>query len=111
MFSTFSEVFGLLVVRFHTTAPRGLSEDEREDWVKSKQRLVQVRVINIMKQLILDDELFNIEEKAMVIQSVKVFALSVQDDVSAAKLLVRAADRLVRSHRLYDFACLTCLRS
>ena len=89
-------MFELLVARFHTPVPQGLSDYEEKVWVKSKKPLLQVRVISIMKGLILNHELFDPEEKRAVAQNIKIFALSVQDDVSAAMLLVRAANRIVR---------------
>jgi son of sevenless-like protein len=95
-FSTVNEIFDLLVARFNTPTPAGLTDEEEKDWKKSKQDPLQVRVINIMKQLILDDELLDPEEKGTAVLSIKEFALSVQEDVAAAKLLVRAADRSVR---------------
>ena len=50
-----------------------------------------------MKQLILDDELMDNEEKIRLAQKMKEFALSVQEEVAAAKLLISLADRSVRS--------------
>jgi hypothetical protein len=48
-----------------------------------------------MKQLILDDELLDNEEKETVAQRIKEFALSVQEKVKAASLLIRLAERSV----------------
>ena len=101
-FSTVSEVFELLVARFHAPAPHGLEEEERKVWVKSKQSLLQVRVISIMTQLILDDGLFDPEEKRVVVQNVKNFALSIRDDVSTAEFLLKVANGLVRFDSPYD---------
>lgn len=92
-FSTVGEVFDLLVARFKTPIPDGLTKEQIEEWKTSKQTPLRVRVINIMKSLILDDELLDPEEKVTIVQQIKDFALSSQEETSAAKLLVRLADR------------------
>lgn len=59
-----------------------------------------------MKQLILDDELLDNEEKTFIAQRIKAFASAVQDERSAAKLLIRLAERSVRIPH-HDFTQLT----
>jgi hypothetical protein len=60
-----------------------------------------------MKQLILDDELLDNEEKVNVAQKIKDFALSVQEKVKAAELLVRLAERSVRNSLLFSLSSVT----
>ncbi|CAL5873308.1 uncharacterized protein PFLUO_LOCUS7579 [Penicillium psychrofluorescens] len=48
-FTTASELFELLVQRFNTQPPFGLSQDDMQMWTDRKQKLIRFRVVNILK--------------------------------------------------------------
>ncbi|KAL8999355.1 MAG: hypothetical protein Q9169_001781 [Polycauliona sp. 2 TL-2023] len=48
-FTSASELFELLVRRFSIQPPRGISEDDYKTWVEKKQRLILIRVVNVLK--------------------------------------------------------------
>lgn len=48
-FVSASELFEKLLVRFYTLPPEGLSESETEVWIQQKQKMIQFRVVNILK--------------------------------------------------------------
>jgi len=48
-FTTASELFELLVKRFSTQPPRGISQDHYNDWVEKKQKPIRFRIVNILK--------------------------------------------------------------
>ena len=48
-FTTALELFELMVKRFSTQPPRGISEDDYKTWVEMKQGPIRFRVVNILK--------------------------------------------------------------
>ena len=48
-FTTAPELFELLVKRFATQPPRGISENDYKTWVDKKQKPIRIRVVNILK--------------------------------------------------------------
>lgn len=48
-FTSAEELFMLLVRRFNVQPPAGLTREQRPDWENRKQKLVRLRVVNILK--------------------------------------------------------------
>lgn len=48
-FTTASELFEMLVKRFNIQPPYGLAQDDYQMWVAKKQKLIRIRVVNILK--------------------------------------------------------------
>ena len=48
-FTTASELFEMLVKRFSTQPPRGISQDDYNTWVEKKQKPIRFRIVNILK--------------------------------------------------------------
>lgn len=48
-FTTARELFELLVRRFNTQPPEGLTQAEYEEWREQKQKLIRVRVVNNLR--------------------------------------------------------------
>ena len=48
-FTTAAELFEMLVKRFNIQPPRGISENDYKIWADKKQRLIRMRVVNILK--------------------------------------------------------------
>ena len=48
-FTSASELFEMLVKRFSIQPPRGISDDDYKTWVERKQKLIRLRVVNILK--------------------------------------------------------------
>ncbi|KAJ7644278.1 ras guanine nucleotide exchange factor domain-containing protein [Roridomyces roridus] len=55
-FTTVDDLFDLLVQRFWIQPPPKLTPAEREDWGKLKQHVIQVRVLNTLKSIVVDDD-------------------------------------------------------
>lgn len=49
-FTSAREMFELLVKRFNIQPPDGLSQADFENWCKQKQKLIRLRVVNILKR-------------------------------------------------------------
>ena len=47
-FTTLDEFFDILVARFRIQPPDGLEPQEREEWGKLKQHLIQVRYVTLL---------------------------------------------------------------
>ncbi|KAF7365420.1 hypothetical protein MVEN_00414800 [Mycena venus] len=61
-FTTVEELFDLLVARFWIQPPPRMTEAEREEWVKLKQHVIQTRVLNILKSMVVDDDVLEKDE-------------------------------------------------
>ena len=48
-FTTASELFGMLVKRFSTQPPRGISAEDYKTWEEKKQKPIRFRIVNILK--------------------------------------------------------------
>ncbi|KAJ6509054.1 ras guanine nucleotide exchange factor domain-containing protein [Mycena sanguinolenta] len=55
-FTTTDKLFDLLVQRFWIQPPPMMTVVEREEWIRLKQRVIQMRVLNIFKAFIVDDD-------------------------------------------------------
>ncbi|KAJ7205919.1 ras guanine nucleotide exchange factor domain-containing protein [Mycena haematopus] len=55
-FSTVDDLFDLLVQRFWIQPPPKLTQTEREEWGKLKQHVIQIRVLNTFKSMVVDDD-------------------------------------------------------
>ncbi|KAJ6584774.1 ras guanine nucleotide exchange factor domain-containing protein [Mycena capillaripes] len=55
-FTTVDDLFDLLVQRFWIQPPPKLTQAEREDWGKLKQHVIQMRVLNTFKSMVVDDD-------------------------------------------------------
>ncbi|KAG5651191.1 hypothetical protein H0H81_009544 [Sphagnurus paluster] len=96
-FTTVDELFDLLVLRFRIEPPPELKPEEREDWGKLKQHIVQMRVLNTFKSLVQDEDVLD-REDMYILDRIKAFVSS--DEVShfaAAKQLLVHIDRAQRN--------------
>ncbi|KIY72491.1 ras GEF [Cylindrobasidium torrendii FP15055 ss-10] len=92
-FTTVQELYTLLVERFRIKPPPELMGKDLENWAKMKQHVIQARVLNIFKSLVVDDDYLD-KEDLFILDQIKQFASS--DDTShfaAAKQLVLHVDR------------------
>ncbi|KAJ6620811.1 ras guanine nucleotide exchange factor domain-containing protein [Mycena sp. CBHHK59/15] len=55
-FTTVDDLFDLLVQRFWIQPPPKLTPTEREEWGKLKQLVIQIRVLNTFKSMVVDDD-------------------------------------------------------
>ncbi|KAJ7459684.1 ras guanine nucleotide exchange factor domain-containing protein [Mycena latifolia] len=55
-FTTVDDLFDLLVQRFWIQPPPKLTPAEREEWGKLKQHVIQIRVLNTFKSMVVDDD-------------------------------------------------------
>ncbi|TDL15510.1 ras GEF [Rickenella mellea] len=74
-FTNLNELFDLLVARFNIQAPDGLKPDELEEWKKSKQTIVRVRVINTFKTMIADSDVLEKDDN-YILERMKGFAFN-----------------------------------
>lgn len=92
-FTTVQDLFDLLVERFRIKPPPELMGKDLENWAKMKQHVIQARVLNIFKSLVVDDDYLD-KEDLFILDQIKVFAGS--DDTAhfaAAKQLVQHVER------------------
>ncbi|KAK0464469.1 ras guanine nucleotide exchange factor domain-containing protein [Desarmillaria tabescens] len=92
-FTTVDELFDLLVQRFRIQPPPDLSPKELENWTTHKQRVIQMRVLNTFKSMVLDDDILD-KDDMHILQHMKEFISS--DEVShfaAAKQLMLHIER------------------
>ncbi|KAF9485897.1 ras GEF [Pholiota conissans] len=92
-FTTLNEFFDLLVARFRIQPPENLTPAERADWGQQKQQIIQMRVLNTMKSMVVEDGILE-KEDMYILDRMKEFLSS--DDVSrfaAAKNLMLQIER------------------
>jgi len=61
-FTNVDDLFTLLVQRFRIQPPYGLEPKELDDWTKQKQHIIQMRVLNIFKSMVIDDVVLEKED-------------------------------------------------
>ncbi|KAJ7935414.1 ras guanine nucleotide exchange factor domain-containing protein [Mycena leptocephala] len=91
-FTTVDELFDLLLRRFWIQPPPKLTQAEHEEWVNLKQRVVQIRVLNIFKAMIGNDVLE--KDDLFILDRMKEFIAT--EEVArfpAAKLLLILIER------------------
>ncbi|KAI7869234.1 ras guanine nucleotide exchange factor domain-containing protein [Spinellus fusiger] len=87
-FCTSDEFLGLLEQRYHLLAPEGLTPEELEIWTERKQKLVRLRVFNVMKNWL---ENYYSDEDEPILAKLEFFTDTVVRDTSPF-----AADQLNR---------------
>ncbi|TFK74755.1 ras GEF [Pluteus cervinus] len=95
-FTTLDELFDLLVARFRIQPPEALTPPELEKWTKLKQHIIQMRVINTLKAMVVDEDILE-KEDLYILDRMKDFISS--EEVSkfgAAKGLLILIERLQR---------------
>ncbi|KAF8967114.1 ras guanine nucleotide exchange factor domain-containing protein [Flammula alnicola] len=95
-FTTLNDLFDLLVARFRIQPPENLTQLEREEWGKLKQHVIQMRVINTLKSMVVDDGVLE-KEDLYILDRMKEFIST--DEVSrfaAAKHLMIQIERAQR---------------
>ena len=63
-FTTATELFEMLVKRFSTQPPRGISDEDYRTWVDKKQKPIRFRVVNILKSWLDSYWMENNDEKS-----------------------------------------------
>ncbi|KAF4617443.1 hypothetical protein D9613_005997 [Agrocybe pediades] len=93
-FTTLDELFDLLVARFRIQPPENLTPAELEEWGKLKQHVIQVRVMNTLKAMVVEEGVLE-KEDMHILERMKEFIST--EDVSkfaAAKHLMIQIDRV-----------------
>ncbi|KZS90545.1 ras GEF [Sistotremastrum niveocremeum HHB9708] len=92
-FTTPDTVIDHIIARFNTPQPEGLTEEQHNQWKSQKQDIFRIRVFNVFKSIILDEELLEREE-LHIIERIRDFAQGIGDQVpGGAEPLVRLANR------------------
>jgi son of sevenless-like protein len=94
-FTTLDELFELLVQRFWIKPPPQLAPPELEEWTKLKQHVIQMRVLNTFKSMVVDDDILE-KEDLYILDRMKEFITG--DEVirfAAAKQLLIFIERAV----------------
>ncbi|KAJ7712427.1 ras guanine nucleotide exchange factor domain-containing protein [Mycena metata] len=92
-FTTVDDLFDLLVQRFWIQPPPKLSPSEREEWGKLKQHVIQIRVLNTFKSMVVDDDVLE-KDDLFILDRMKEFITT--EEVSkfpAAKQLLNLIER------------------
>ncbi|KAG2185995.1 hypothetical protein INT43_002433 [Umbelopsis isabellina] len=88
-FCTTDEWFDLLVQRYNLLPPQGLSSEEIEIWNDKKQKLVRLRVFNVIKTWL--ENFYNEEEDQHIISRIMEFA-----EVTIRESMQFAAEQLIK---------------
>ncbi|KAH8104489.1 ras GEF [Cristinia sonorae] len=92
-FMTLDELFDLLARRFWIQPPPNLNPTELEEWTKLKQHVIRMRVLNVFKSMVTDEDVLE-KEDMYILERMKEFAIF--PDVyalAAAKQLVILIER------------------
>ncbi|KAJ7505491.1 ras guanine nucleotide exchange factor domain-containing protein [Mycena galericulata] len=95
-FTTVDDLFDLLVQRFWIQPPPKLTPAEREEWGKLKQHVIQIRVLNTFKSMVVDDDVLE-KDDLFILDRMKEFITT--EEVSkfpAAKQLLILIERAQR---------------
>ncbi|KAF7365388.1 hypothetical protein MVEN_00411200 [Mycena venus] len=71
-FTTVDDLFDLLVQRFWIQPPPKLTQAEREEWGKLKQHVIQIRVLNTFKSMVVDDDVLE-KDDMFILERMKEF--------------------------------------
>ncbi|KEI39358.1 uncharacterized protein L969DRAFT_49135 [Mixia osmundae IAM 14324] len=94
-FTTSNDLFDMLVQRYMIEMPAGLAAEEAHIWTEQKQKLVRIRVLNILKVWI-ESNLYDDNESA-VLDRVSRFATEAVTDSVAAKQVIRVVERRLQN--------------
>ncbi|KAF9464143.1 ras guanine nucleotide exchange factor domain-containing protein [Collybia nuda] len=95
-FTTLDEFFDLLIARFRIQPPANLTSSEHEEWSKLKQNVIQIRVLNTFKAMIVDGDVLE-KEDMYILDRMKAFVSSPEaSHIAAAKQLMILIDRAQR---------------
>ncbi|KAF7299199.1 hypothetical protein MIND_00868600 [Mycena indigotica] len=92
-FTSVDDLFDLLVQRFWIQPPPKLTPAEREEWGRLKQHIIQARVLNTFKSMIVDDDVLE-KDDLFILERIKEFITT--DEVvrfPAAKQLLILIER------------------
>ncbi|OLL24557.1 Cell division control protein 25, partial [Neolecta irregularis DAH-3] len=91
-FTDVEELFQLLVTRFATTPPLGLSPSEMEIWIERKQKPIRLRVFNILKSWL--ESYFSESSDSPTLVEIKHFAANIMAfSIPGAGVLVKLAEK------------------
>ncbi|KAL0076290.1 ras guanine nucleotide exchange factor domain-containing protein [Phycomyces blakesleeanus] len=96
-FCTSDEFLGLLEQRYNLLAPEGLTPEELETWTERKQKLVRLRVFNVMKNWL---ENYYTDEDEPILARLEFFTNTVIRDASSFS--ADQLNRLIRKRRELD---------
>ncbi|KAF7297796.1 hypothetical protein MKEN_01403300 [Mycena kentingensis (nom. inval.)] len=71
-FTSVDDLFDLLVQRFWIQPPAKLAPAEREEWGRLKQHIIQARVLNTFKSMIVDDDVLE-KDDLFILERIKEF--------------------------------------
>ncbi|KAI9323266.1 ras guanine nucleotide exchange factor domain-containing protein [Dichotomocladium elegans] len=92
-FCTSAHLLSLLTARFKIPTPNSLTFAELEDWTENKQKLIRLRVLNIIKLWI--EHYLNPDEERQILDGIQEFLQSTPESSTKAQL-----ERLVAKKRL-----------
>lgn len=94
-FMDLDELFELLVARFWIEPPPDLTPEEHADWVKQKQVMIRLRVLNTFRTMITDDDVLE-KDDMYILDRIRDFCVTAEatTSVAAVKQLVVLIDRV-----------------
>ena len=94
-FTTLDELFDLLVQRFWIQPPPKLTPEEREDWGKNKQHIIQMRVLNTFKSMVVDEDVLEKEDMYILDRMKQFVTTEPVKGFGAARVLLAQIERAV----------------
>ncbi|KAL1736865.1 hypothetical protein EV714DRAFT_242305 [Schizophyllum commune] len=95
-FTTLDELFDLLVQRFWIQPPPKLTPEEREDWGKNKQHIIQMRVLNTFKSMVVDEDVLEKEDMYILDRMKQFVTTEPVKGFGAARVLLAQIERAQR---------------
>ncbi|KAL1748359.1 hypothetical protein HDZ31DRAFT_29833 [Schizophyllum fasciatum] len=95
-FTTLDELFDLLVQRFRIQPPPKLTPEEREDWGKNKQHIIQMRVLNTFKSMVVDEDVLEKEDMYILDRMKQFITTDPVKGFAAARVLLVQIERAQR---------------
>ncbi|KAJ7855909.1 ras guanine nucleotide exchange factor domain-containing protein [Mycena olivaceomarginata] len=92
-FATVDDLFDLLVQRFWIQPPPKLTQTEREEWGKLKQHVIQIRVLNTFKSMVVDDDVLEKDDLFILDRMKEFLTTNALANFPAAKQLLILIER------------------
>ncbi|KAJ7366610.1 ras guanine nucleotide exchange factor domain-containing protein [Mycena albidolilacea] len=106
-FTTVDGLFDLLVQRFWIQPPPKTTAAEREEWRRSKQHVIQVRVLNTLRYLVVDDDVLEKADLGILDRMKEFIAMEEVARFPAAKQLWTLIERARQGDSLIKMVAAT----
>ncbi|KAJ7855965.1 ras guanine nucleotide exchange factor domain-containing protein [Mycena olivaceomarginata] len=106
-FTTVDGLFDLLVQRFWIQPPPKTTAAEREEWRRSKQHVIQVRVLNTLRYLVVDDDVLEKADLGILDRMKEFIAIEEVARFPAAKQLWTLIERARQGDSLIKMVAAT----